>query len=138
MSTVRNGHSRKESSSKGKQDKKVFSSIVLNAKGYLVEVMFNPGQSDANGGMFFARMNLLMGKSGDKFDYQSVSVLVGGKAKQVVEKLYESQSYEGERAKHALTGVVFDITINNVVLGTYESDSSVGVDFKGVLTELSF
>jgi hypothetical protein len=81
MSTVHNGSSRKESSSKGKPEKKVFSSLVLNAKGFLVEINFHPGKSDANDGMFFARMNLLMGKTGDNFDYQPISVLVGGKAK---------------------------------------------------------
>jgi|TARA_R100001369_G_scaffold71684_1_gene99626 hypothetical protein len=140
MSDRTNGNSRKsnESSKKQGENKRVFSSLNLTAKAYLAEVKHQPGKSAEADGMYFARLNLLMGKDGDNYEYQAVSVLVTGKAKQVVEKLYATQSTDNDRTQHALTGVVFDVTIGNVVLGTYETDSSVGVDFKGVLTELAF
>jgi len=140
MSDRTNGNSRKnnESSKKQGESKRIFSSLNLTAKGYLAEVKHLPGKSEADDGTYFARLNLLMGKDGDKYDYQHVSLLVAGKAKQVVERLYATQTTDSDQPQHALTGVVFDVTIGNVVLGTYESNSSVGVDFKGVLTELTF
>ncbi len=121
-------------------DKKVYSSIELTAKGYINEIVETPNYASASGkgeSHLFVRCSLMMGEdeAGNK-RYQPVSILAGRKVRHVVERLLAASHTEKDRVYHPFTGMIVDLKISSVVFDIYETDEKTGVNFNGILSDI--
>lgn len=146
--TRSNPDSAKNKSSKAREtapaqhdDKKVYSSIELTARGYINEIVEQPSYSSASGKsepLLFVRCSLMMGEdeTGTK-RYQPVSVLAGRKVRPVVERLLQaSWEDDQQRPHHPFTGLIVDLKISSVVFDIFETEDKTGVNFNGFLSDI--
>jgi len=131
---ARNSNSQSSSS---EDSKKLYSSIEVRGKGYINEIIEQPGTKQGES-FLFARCSLMMGEEEGKKRYLPVSVLVGTKPKPLMQKVFDGQRFEEDKAQHTLSGLIVDLSFSSVSIDTYETESSVGVNFKGVLSDVAF
>ncbi|MDP2129169.1 MAG: hypothetical protein Q8K97_17535 [Pseudohongiella sp.] len=124
-----------ESANSG-DSKKLYSTIDITAKGYINEIV-EQSVAGSKEPLIFVRCSLFMGEDGaGKKRYLSVSVLAGKKIKPFTQKLLESQVFNQDRAQHTLSGLIVDLSFNSVAIEAYGSESSTGVNFNGVLSDI--
>jgi len=122
-------------------EKKVYSSIEVTARGYINEIVEQPSYSSASGKsepLLFVRCSLMMGEdeTGTK-RYQPVSVLAGRKVRPVVERLLQaSWEDDQQRPHHPFTGLIVDLKISSVVFDIFETEDKTGVNFNGFLSDI--
>lgn len=116
--------------------KKLYSTIDITAKGYINEIVEQPVNGSKEP-LIFVRCSLFMGEDGaGKKRYLSVSVLAGKKIKPFTQRLLDSQIFDQDRAQHTLSGLIVDLSFNSVLIEPYGTESSIGVNFTGVLSDI--
>lgn len=124
-----------ESASSG-DSKKLYSTIEITAKGYINEIV-EQSVAGSQEPLIFVRCSLFMGEDQTgKKRYLSVSVLAGKKIRPFMQKLHGSQVFNQDKAQHTLTGLIVDLSFNSVHIEPYGTESSIGVNFNAVLSDV--